>query len=450
MVSVTNAAPTVDAGPDQELTLPVATATLAGTATDDGRPVPLVTTWTLVSPLGAAVTFADAHAVDTTATFPGVGEYVLRLTARRHAVHGQRRDARSVHVEPVPVLTVADAAVSEGHEGTTAAVLDVTLSKPWPQPITVDFKTADGTATAGCDYRTSYGTVRFEPGQTAQQVLVPIAGELVPEADETVLVEVGNVSGATLASSAATLTIVNDDAANAAPSAIANRTPADRSTGIVLPPTLGWTATDPDGDLLSHDVHLGTSFDVTGQSWSARARRARGRGRGGRRRRGYDEASDRLIVFGGTGSTDESVWILENATGAGGAPEWTSISTIAGPVGLSRAAAVYDAATNRLFVFGGCTGDCATGSDQTWVLSHANGDRRHARLVAAGGDGTGRPHRPRAGDRPARRALILFGGVGRAPRAGSSATCGCSRTSTARPPGGRWPPAARPRPRAPA
>lgn len=74
----TNQAPSVSAGPDQTISLP-ASAALDGTVTDDGQPGgPLTTTWS-ASP--ATVTFGNASAVDTTATFPGTGTYVLTLTA---------------------------------------------------------------------------------------------------------------------------------------------------------------------------------------------------------------------------------------------------------------------------------------------------------------------------------------------------------------------------------
>jgi len=77
-----NQLPTVDAGPDQAVTLP-ATASLDGTVTDDRLPNPpgrVTTTWTLVSGPGK-VTFANSRAVDTTASFSGPGTYALRLTA---------------------------------------------------------------------------------------------------------------------------------------------------------------------------------------------------------------------------------------------------------------------------------------------------------------------------------------------------------------------------------
>jgi PKD repeat protein len=83
----TNKAPVVNAGPDQTITLP-ATASLAGTATDDGLPNPpakVTTTWSLVSGTGT-VTFANASALSTTATFSASGSYVLRLTASDSAL----------------------------------------------------------------------------------------------------------------------------------------------------------------------------------------------------------------------------------------------------------------------------------------------------------------------------------------------------------------------------
>ncbi len=77
----TNAAPTVSAGLDRGITLPV-TASLDGTVMDDGLPTgaSVTTTWSKVSGPGI-VTFANAAAVDTSANFSAAGTYVLRLTA---------------------------------------------------------------------------------------------------------------------------------------------------------------------------------------------------------------------------------------------------------------------------------------------------------------------------------------------------------------------------------
>ena len=76
-----NQSPTVQAGADQTITLP-AIASLNGSVTDDGLPSgsALTTTWSKISGPGT-VTFANAAAGATTATFSVAGTYVLRLSA---------------------------------------------------------------------------------------------------------------------------------------------------------------------------------------------------------------------------------------------------------------------------------------------------------------------------------------------------------------------------------
>ena len=76
-----NQAPTVNAGPDQTITLPSG-VTLNGTATDDGLPPgsTLTVAWSTVSGPGTA-SFDNPSAAATTATFSTSGQYVLRLTA---------------------------------------------------------------------------------------------------------------------------------------------------------------------------------------------------------------------------------------------------------------------------------------------------------------------------------------------------------------------------------
>ena len=71
-----NQAPTVNAGSDQTITLP-ASASLNGTASDDGKPNPpgaLTTTWSKVSGPGT-VTFGNANALSTTASFSAAGTH---------------------------------------------------------------------------------------------------------------------------------------------------------------------------------------------------------------------------------------------------------------------------------------------------------------------------------------------------------------------------------------
>jgi hypothetical protein len=84
-----NQAPVVNAGPNQRITLP-ATATLSGSATDDGLPNPpgaLTFAWTKVSGPGT-VNFGNAASATTSASFSVAGTYVLRLTVSDSALAG--------------------------------------------------------------------------------------------------------------------------------------------------------------------------------------------------------------------------------------------------------------------------------------------------------------------------------------------------------------------------
>jgi mannan endo-1,4-beta-mannosidase len=75
-----NRAPVVNAGADRTIVLP-ATVSLAGAATDDGQPPPALMTpsWSQVSGPGT-VTFANVHALSTTASLSAAGTYTLRLS----------------------------------------------------------------------------------------------------------------------------------------------------------------------------------------------------------------------------------------------------------------------------------------------------------------------------------------------------------------------------------
>ena len=84
---ISQGAPWVEAGPDQTVWLS-AVANLAGTVSDDGLPNPPGTTaciWSVTSGPGP-VSFADASAPETTASFSTTGIYVLRLSASDMAV----------------------------------------------------------------------------------------------------------------------------------------------------------------------------------------------------------------------------------------------------------------------------------------------------------------------------------------------------------------------------
>jgi uncharacterized repeat protein (TIGR01451 family) len=110
----------------------------------------------------------------------------------------------------LPTLSVADVSIEEGNSGVTTATLDVRLSHPSPSTVTVNYITANGTATSA-DFISASGSLSFPPGTTNRTVSVSIVGDLLLEPDETILLNLSSPNQATLADGQATLTILNDE-----------------------------------------------------------------------------------------------------------------------------------------------------------------------------------------------------------------------------------------------
>src|SRR6266542_771342 len=75
-------------------------------------------------------------------------------------------NSAAVPQEPPVHISIGDATVTEGSSGTVNATFDVTLSQISSQTVTVDYATADGTATAPDDYLPAVGSLIFSPGAT--------------------------------------------------------------------------------------------------------------------------------------------------------------------------------------------------------------------------------------------------------------------------------------------
>jgi uncharacterized repeat protein (TIGR01451 family) len=114
-----------------------------------------------------------------------------------------------------PNFFVDDVNISEGDSGTRTANFTVTLNPAAAQQVSVQYATANGTATAGSDYQSASGTLTFDPGETSKPVSVTINGDTLVEPDETFFVNLSNASaGTNLGDPQGTGTIQNDDLAN--------------------------------------------------------------------------------------------------------------------------------------------------------------------------------------------------------------------------------------------
>src|SRR5207253_10447054 len=87
----------------------------------------------------------------------------------------------------------------------------ITLSGPSSRAVTVNFATADSTATEGSDYQASSGTLTFNPGETTKTISVSVKGDTVVESNELFFLNLSNPSNAVLARSQGIGTIINDD-----------------------------------------------------------------------------------------------------------------------------------------------------------------------------------------------------------------------------------------------
>jgi hypothetical protein len=111
----------------------------------------------------------------------------------------------------VSSLSIGDAAVTEGNAGTTTASFNVTLSPASAQTVTVNYATADDTATGGVDYVPGSGTLTFAAGTTSQPVSVDVIGDLLLEGNETFFVNLSAPVNANIVDGQGLGTIVDDD-----------------------------------------------------------------------------------------------------------------------------------------------------------------------------------------------------------------------------------------------
>jgi hypothetical protein len=113
---------------------------------------------------------------------------------------------------PPPLkIAVADASALEGNRGATTVLMTATLNRASDQAVTVNYQTANGTATAGKDYVATSGALTFQPGETSKTIAVAINGDRQREPNETFFVRLSNAVGAAVGDSEGVATIMNDD-----------------------------------------------------------------------------------------------------------------------------------------------------------------------------------------------------------------------------------------------
>jgi hypothetical protein len=154
--------------------------------------------------------------VNADITFEHNETFFVNLTSPTNATitdnQGQGTITNDDPAPPTPTLVINDISIAEGNSGTSTATFNVTLSPSSSQAVTVDFATANGTATtAGNDYQSATGTLTFNPGDTSGPINVTINGDTPVEPDETFFVNLTNATnGAAIGDAQGLATIQND------------------------------------------------------------------------------------------------------------------------------------------------------------------------------------------------------------------------------------------------
>ncbi|HYK03818.1 MAG TPA: Calx-beta domain-containing protein [Thermoanaerobaculia bacterium] len=145
-------------------------------------------------------------------TFEADEDFFVNLTDPVNASIGDTQAAGTIaNDDGQPEISIGSRTLAEGDGGTTNFVFDVTLSNASDTTVTVDFTTADDSATSPDDYATTPGTLTFDPGETLQQITVPVAGDTTFESNEVFFVNLTTPSGATILDNQGLGTITNDD-----------------------------------------------------------------------------------------------------------------------------------------------------------------------------------------------------------------------------------------------
>ncbi|WMW79456.1 Calx-beta domain-containing protein [Undibacterium cyanobacteriorum] len=108
----------------------------------------------------------------------------------------------------VPKISLSGPA--DVNEAAGTVTYTVSLSNASQAPISVNYSTANGSATAGNDFTAGSGTLTFAPGETTKTFTVAISNDAVFEGAENFQVNLSSPSNATIAAGSVTTTIHDD------------------------------------------------------------------------------------------------------------------------------------------------------------------------------------------------------------------------------------------------
>lgn len=109
------------------------------------------------------------------------------------------------------LLSVNNVTKAEGNSGAAAFTFTISLQNASTKAVSVDYATADGTATSGSDYAATSSTLSFAPGDTSKTITVNVNGDTTVEPDENFFVNLSNAVNAAIGNGQGIGKILDDD-----------------------------------------------------------------------------------------------------------------------------------------------------------------------------------------------------------------------------------------------
>lgn len=164
----------------QDVTFNAATVDDTATAGDDF----LSKSEQLTIPQGATSTTFTVDAITDVAP-EGDESFNVELSNPSNATISDGTGVGTIEDDDALQVSVNDVSVRET-DSSNVATFTVSLNQPVPSgsTATVDFATAEGSATASEDFTSNNGTLTFNAGDTSQDVSVQIEGDNLPEGNE--------------------------------------------------------------------------------------------------------------------------------------------------------------------------------------------------------------------------------------------------------------------------
>jgi hypothetical protein len=160
----------------------------------------------------------------------------------------------AAHAAP-PGISITDASITEGNSGTSTMAFTLQYGGAPTAGVTVDYTTANVTATAGSDYVASSGTIALSAtGCKCATLNIQIVGDTVAENTETFQVNLSNAVNKTLDDNQAIGTITDNDVPNAS-----INDPSVSENGGTLTFTVSLDATAPFASVIGFASAAGTA-----------------------------------------------------------------------------------------------------------------------------------------------------------------------------------------------